>query len=171
MDADGKNEKTLGDGILPVWSPDGRKILYSSFANGGNEIPAIYVMDADGTNGKKLADKGVASAWSPNGKRILYSSEGGGDQAELFVMGADGSHSTQLTHTADEMEFGSQWSADGKRIFFTGFQKSAGPPRSQVYVMDTDGSNVQPLTKGDSGGFLGTGSGLMVLMSRMEHAH
>ena len=47
-----------------------------------------------------------------------------------------------------------------------------GAAHIQVYVMDADGTNVKPLTKGDSGDFLGTGAGLFVLMTQVvEHAH
>jgi len=174
MDPDGKNEKALGDGLLPIWSPDGKKIAYSVFPdNQGSKIPSLKVMDADGTNAKQLAEKGIAAAWSPDGKRLLYMNEGGGEQADLFVMDADGSHATQLTHTAEEMEFGAQWSADGKKILFTRFPKEMnGAAHVQVYAMDPDGSNVKPLTKGEAGDCLGTDAGLFVLMTRVvDHGH
>jgi Tol biopolymer transport system component len=170
IDADGKNSKKLGEGLLPVWSPDGKKIAYSLFKDKG-DIPSLYIMDADGSNAKMLAEKGVGSCWSPDGKRLLYMSEGGDNQADIFVMNADGSQPTQLTKTPDAMEFGTLWSADGKRIFFTRFpkEKPNGLPKMQVYVMDADGSNVKSLTSGDAANFLGTGTGLFVVLSQVAH--
>ena len=51
MDADGKNQRRLthhpADDGLPSWSPDGQKIAFSSYRNGGNI--QIFVMDSDGT--------------------------------------------------------------------------------------------------------------------------
>src|SRR5688572_30395519 len=37
----------------PVWSPDGRQIVYSSDENG---VPQLFVMDADGSNVRHLSD-------------------------------------------------------------------------------------------------------------------
>ena len=51
MDADGKNQRRLTnnphDDYSPSWSPDGRRIVFTSRRDGNGEI---YVMDADGQN-------------------------------------------------------------------------------------------------------------------------
>jgi Tol biopolymer transport system component/predicted Ser/Thr protein kinase len=55
----------------PVWSPDGRWIVYDSNANGQNEL---YRKAVDGTGSAELLPaSGVPASWSPDGKFLLYS--------------------------------------------------------------------------------------------------
>ena len=68
-----KGYKTLA----PAWSPDGTRIAYLE-AN-GDEFPGIYVMHADGTNGRKLVENvfptsagGMTLAWSADSSRLYY---------------------------------------------------------------------------------------------------
>jgi dipeptidyl aminopeptidase/acylaminoacyl peptidase len=63
----------------PRWSPDGQRIAY--FGGGG-----LWVMAADGSNKKKLADvetsnaylgsQGNSLSWSPDGTRLAYAAAG-----------------------------------------------------------------------------------------------
>jgi Tol biopolymer transport system component len=55
----------------PIWSPDGRWIVYDSNAKGQREL---YRKAVDGTEGEQLLlATGSASSWSPDGKFLLYS--------------------------------------------------------------------------------------------------
>lgn len=57
--------KNQSDNSSPTWSPDGKKIAFSSDIDGNDEI---YVMNADGTNIKRLTNhkaKDYYPAWSP----------------------------------------------------------------------------------------------------------
>jgi Tol biopolymer transport system component len=55
----------------PIWSPDGRWIVYDSNANGQREL---YRKAVDGPGGEQLLPAtGVSSSWSPDGKFLLYS--------------------------------------------------------------------------------------------------
>ena len=72
MDADGTNVKRLTNtpavALPPLWSPDGKKIAFqSSFEDERNHnsegavSTALYVINADGTNLKRLTDaRGLA---------------------------------------------------------------------------------------------------------------
>ena len=57
MDIDGKNQQRLtnnaSDDWSPSWSPDGKRIVFSSERDGDREI---YVMDADGGNPQNLTN-------------------------------------------------------------------------------------------------------------------
>lgn len=66
---------------------------------------------------------------------------------EVFVMNADGTGETQLTHDVTDCPQGGwypQWSPDGQRIAFV--SDRAGIGNDDVYVMNADGSDVVRLT-------------------------
>ena len=146
IDADGSDAQQITsntfDEFSPVWSPDGKKIAFSTNASGDYEI---FVMNADGSNPVNLTKTpGIdeTPAWSPDGTRIAFTSarDGGLTDLAIWVMQANGTGQTKLTTQVGNEIFPS-WSPDGTRIAFekqgTGFQ---------VYVMNADGSNQVNLT-------------------------
>jgi Tol biopolymer transport system component len=154
MDADGKNKKEIGEGIVSGWSPDGKKLLLARLGEGGGGgfDPALFIMDADGKNAKKLMEgKAALGVFSPDGKKIACIAEMGSDQPDLVVMNVDGSDKKQLTKTED-IEIGPQWSADGKSLYFTRFPKNAGgnplDANISIFRIDADGKNEKALTDG-----------------------
>ena len=84
----------------PMYSPDGLKIAFISTHDGD---PEIFVMNADGTNLKKLTDNtavDAAPSWSPDGGKIVFTSDRSGS-FELYRMNADGSQQ-QIINTPIE---------------------------------------------------------------------
>jgi TolB protein len=75
------------DDAYPTFSPDGKKIAFSS-TRGGNW--QIYVMDVDGKNVTQVTTgpmQAIHPSWSPDGTRIVFSSLGGrSGQWELWVI-------------------------------------------------------------------------------------
>jgi TolB protein len=86
----------------PHWAPDGRRIAFTRWRGsmlGGD----IYVTDAVGHSRIRLThgSRDSAPAWSPDGKRIAFVRavpSGAPAPPEIFVMNADGSGVTRLTH-------------------------------------------------------------------------
>ena len=78
---DGSNDRALTHNIWanvnPIWSPDGQKIAFLSEQSGTYYAFALYIMDKDGANVRKVSeDKYTESAlftWSPDGKQIAIS--------------------------------------------------------------------------------------------------
>ncbi len=62
------------DNTWPSWSPDGRRIAFISYREGG--VGRIYQMGADGGGQTRLVDDGGVATrylrWSPDGSRIAF---------------------------------------------------------------------------------------------------
>jgi TolB protein len=140
------------------WSPDGRKILFTSHAvtdNTDNHATAeIYVINPDG-KGKPVrltnnSEEERAPSWSPDGERILFScrkgsplQEGGISTFELCVMNADGTGVKRLTNNA-VAELTPSWSPDSRRIVF--HRAVGGRGRFQLFMINADGTDEKQLT-------------------------
>jgi len=135
------------------WSPDGRRIVYTSRAatarssNAVNDPSAeIFVINADGSGSAvRLTandEEERAPAWSPDGKRIVYAARKGGPDFELCVMNADGTGQRQLTdNTVGDLT--SSWSLDGREITF---HRIVSPGRFQLFTIGADGKGERQIT-------------------------
>jgi Tol biopolymer transport system component len=74
------------------WSPDGRKIAF--MGRPSTPPPGIFVMNADGSERRRLTQDGRNPAWSPDGQMIAFNRDD-----ELYVMNADGSGKRRLLRT------------------------------------------------------------------------
>lgn len=106
----------------PDWSPDGTRI---AFMRNADSFPSIYVIDADGTNLRRLVQMRPAAdsapAWSPDGTQIAFvrDEDQEGDY-NLYVMDADGTDVHQLADVGGEdlLAPAPVWSPDGAYIAF-----------------------------------------------------
>jgi Tol biopolymer transport system component len=68
----------------PQWSPDGLEI---AFARRGSQSPeaaeSLWIMKADGTSPRRVADKSGGMAWLPGGKKILIQNDNALSQLDL----------------------------------------------------------------------------------------
>ena len=174
MDADGSNLRQVMFGLEnwggnPSWSPDGEQIAFYKVDRKSDEDeygePLIFVIDADGTDLRKLTNHVLPPytdgfvqhpSWSPDGKQITYvvrRSFPNGDYIDnasgIFVMDADGTDSRQVTAT-NTFYAEPSWSPDGKQIVFTDRDRLSNDAGCHIYVMNPDGSNVIQLTNGIS---------------------
>ena len=99
------------------------------------------------TNNSTFNSHNVHPDWSPDSRRIAFASTRDGDN-EIYVMNADGSNVTQLTHNSSR-DFNPAWSPDSRRIVFNSNRDGD----YEIYVMNADGSNVTQLTHNSNENF------------------
>jgi Tol biopolymer transport system component len=147
MNPDGSNQKRItdmkdGDACGPEWSPDGKKIAFHGFAlMNPARNPGIWVVDADGTNAKKLTDHGLEPSWSPDGKQIVFASNRQDNVFQIYVMNADGSNVRRLTKTRTEAS-SPTFARDGAAIAYS---MASDQDRRAIFLVTTDGSEPRRL--------------------------
>ncbi|MDW3118661.1 MAG: Tol-Pal system beta propeller repeat protein TolB [Roseovarius pacificus] len=147
MDYDGANVSYLTDSasivLAPRFSPDGKRVLYTSYESG---FPRIYVMDVGSVQRRvpEASDGQMSFAprFGPDGRAVLYSVSRGGN-TDLYRMDIDSGASTRLT-TAPSIETAPSFSPDGSRIVFE--SDRSGTP--QLYVMPAGGGEAQRISFG-----------------------
>jgi TolB protein len=145
----------------PNWSPDGERIVFTSYVNNPPSTltsSEIYIMNGDGNFQAQLTNDGIekrGAAWSPDGTRILFACRSGAPTAaaptvatfEICVMDAvPNSPITQLTLN-NISELTPTWSPDGQSIVFHRV------PANQLWIMHADGTGMVPLAAAASSGF------------------
>jgi TolB protein len=80
---------------LPMFSPDGSKIAFTSYRDGN---PEIYVMNVNGSNLHRLTNNpaiDTTPTWSPSGNQIAWVSDRTGEP-HIYVMNADGTQQRSM---------------------------------------------------------------------------
>lgn len=167
MHADGSDGRRLthsGEQVAELggsFSPDGESFLFNRavFDDSGEpdkSASGLFLMDADGSEERRLVADGSEPAVSPDGRRIAFITARDrngelnyGDQVtpagELYVMRADGTHLRRLTRTRDLNEANPSWLPNGKRLAYQRGKVIANAEGMVVMQINPDGSCARPL--------------------------
>lgn len=109
--------------VLPKWSPDGKTIVFFTFAKSATQPASLYTVPADGGSVTELMPQHKSNQqdpnWSPDGSRIVFSGDqndaanAGGKPTIHFLDVATG----QVSDLPGSVGmFSPRWSPDGKYI-------------------------------------------------------
>ncbi len=145
MDQDGHNHRFLTSGrdlvLTPRFSPTAHEIAYLNYFN---DEPNIYLFEvATGRTEKLGSFPGMTFAprFHPDGNKLIMSLAQDG-ATNIFEMDLLSRATRQLTNTI-HIDTAPSYSPDGKKIVFESDRDGG---RQQLFIMDSDGRNVQRIS-------------------------
>jgi Tol biopolymer transport system component len=140
MRPDGSRIRTLVGGYWhhgqPAYSPDGKRIAYTSDEGGYDSL--LWVAKADGSGRRSISPAPLAADrpdWSPDGGTITYT--GNPRAGQIFLSRPDGLHLRAITSVDAGVLFAT-FSPDGTKMVTSG-----GP--AGLFLMNPDGSGIAPI--------------------------
>jgi TolB protein len=144
MDWDGANQRQITHhnalSILPSWSADSQRMVYTSFFRGTSDMYIISRRGGARIHVPTGLNLNTSATFSPISNDIAFVGSVAGNP-DIYVIKDDGSNRRRLTHDSS-IESTPEWSPNGTQISFTSGR--SGSP--QIYTMDAEGSNVQRIS-------------------------
>lgn len=153
--------------VQPRFSPDGKKISFTSDAGGGDNI---WVMDRDGKNARSITNESFRllnnAVWTPDGQYIVarkhFTSGRSLGAGEMWMYHLSGGSGLQLTARKNDQQDVNEpcVSPDGRYVYFSedmypgGYFQYNKDPNSQIFMIrrfDRDKGIVENVTGGAGG--------------------
>jgi imidazolonepropionase-like amidohydrolase/Tol biopolymer transport system component len=155
--------------VQPRFSPDGKKILFTSDAGGGDNI---WTMNRDGSQPKQITKENFRllnnAVWTPDGEYIVarkhFTSNRSLGAGEIWMYHISGGNGLQLTVRKNDQQDVNEPSVspDGRYVYFSedmypgGFFQYNKDPNNQIFVIrrfDREKGIVETITGGTGGAF------------------
>ncbi|MTI31887.1 amidohydrolase family protein [Xanthovirga aplysinae] len=134
--------------VQPRFSPDGKKIAFTSDAGGGDNI---WIMNNDGSQAHQVSKEDFRllnnPVWTPDGQYLIarkhFTSERSLGAGEIWMYHISGGKGIQLTKRKnDQQDVNEPWvSPDGRYVYFSedmypgGYFQYNKDPNSQIYII------------------------------------
>lgn len=151
--------------VLPIWSPDRTRMALRPQFLGSGPSPALWMVNADGSEQRRLEAVGESISWSPDSTRLLYEDSGlvtdtTGEPARLWILDA-------ATGRARAIGRGNvpAWLPDGRRISY--YPVVSGPIElaDRLFVVERPplGDDPRPVTRSAAYWWSPDGTALLLL--------
>ncbi len=167
----GGNAKLLRGGhafeVQPRFSPDGKKIMFTSDAGGGDNV---WVMNRDGSGAVQVTKESFRllnnGVWSPDGDYIVarkhFTSTRSLGAGEMWLYHISGGNGLQLTTRKNDQQDVNEpcFSPDGKYLYYSEDMYPGGQfeynkdPNNQIFVikrLDREKGTIETITGGPGG--------------------
>jgi Tol biopolymer transport system component len=131
----------------PSWSPDGRRLVFSSWEKGGKAgVAFLWIVTVSPETGASLGRVKLAlpaqivnpqwAAWSPKSNdEIAVADESAPGERVIWVISADGKQAQPLVKYKSDTYGGLDWTPDGQSIIYSALQDG----RMQLFSMPRAG--------------------------------
>ncbi len=171
MPSEGGEAKVLRQGfayeVQPRFSPDGKKISFTSDAGGADNI---WVMNADGTDARQVTQEDFRllnnASWTPDGEYLVarkhFTSTRSAGAGEIWMYHISGGAGLQLTKKKNDQQDAGEpiVSADGRYVYYSedfypeGHFSYNKDPNKQIYVirrLDRKTGDIENVVQGPGG--------------------
>ena len=133
----------------PVWSRDGRRLAFIGLDSRGRS--EVWVVNRDGTGLREVSSRFEARgkadvSISPDGRQVVYVA-GLRGPFHIVLTDVESSETRNLTEGVNAMHESPRFSPDGLRIVFASTRDDEMLTRSDVFVMNGDGTGVRNLSR------------------------
>lgn len=143
-DVDGHNSKQItfdkSIALLPRWSPDGKKLLYNSYKDGG---PMLFLKDLSTGVDRRISSRtglNIGACWAPDGNCVALTLSHG-DNPDIYTIDLNGNILDRFTRHWG-IDVSPAFSPDGSRVAFV--SNRSGSP--QIFIRDIASGTEQRLT-------------------------
>ncbi len=150
--------------LHPSWSPDGRQLVFSR-VNPGSGCGELWIAVLENPGIKRLIGEGLFPAWSPTGRQIAYQKarDRGSRWFSIWTIQLqddEAMYPTEIATSSEAAMIAPSWSTDGSQVAFAAVRPAridrgdspdpriTGFGRSDIGIVDADGSGLQSLTDG-----------------------
>jgi TolB protein len=130
----------------PTWSPDGKRVLFSSRRRGDADLFVLDLETSEITQLTRSKRDEYDPAWSPDGQWIAFAVQIE-RQSDVCVMPASGGEAVNLTESPYANDFQPTWTQDSQQLYFVSYTMAEGD--HEIYVMQRDGSDVRQVSDDD----------------------
>jgi TolB protein len=149
VDSDGENLRRVTNhqslALTPAWSPDGRRVAFTSFVSG---LPRIYELDLTTNRERQIpaprSGDYITPAYAPDGETLAFAITGSSGRSGLYSynIGRECCFTTLIESRNEDLS--PTWAPDGRRIAFMSNRLGVGAP--QIYLMSAGGGQADILS-------------------------
>ena len=137
-----------GSNIVPLWTPDGARIVFSSNRAGRYNL---YWKPADGSGSveKLVNSDGIqfASSWHPDGKLLAFTQSDPGTGGDIWIVSVGSDEDPIAVLQTPSNEYGAVFSIDGEWLAYVSDESG----RDEIYVQRYPGGEGKQQVSQDGG--------------------